>query len=199
MSVEFAQSQTRENLMRAFAGESQARNRYTFAAGVAKKNQLYVVESVFTFTADQERAHAKVFYDMLKPVSGTDIHVDGSYPVGIFDNVLDYLRTAQQNELHEFEDAYPSFAKIAHEEGFEDIANTFQMIAAVEKTHSDRFGQFAELLSQNKLFVADAQVKWMCLNCGHIEDATAAPAQCPVCQHNQGYFIRLELAPWSKS
>ena len=115
MSADFAQSETRLNLMRAFAGESQARNRYTFAAGLARRKNLYVLESVFTFTADQERAHAKVFYN---------------------------------------------------------------------------------LLEQDKLFVSDVQVKWMCLNCGQIIDATMAPAVCPVCKHPQGYFIRWEMAPF---
>jgi rubrerythrin len=198
VSIDFAQSKTRENLMRAFAGESQARNRYTFAAGYAKKNQLYVVESVFLFTAEQERAHAKVFYDQLKPFTGSEIAVDGSYPVGIFDNVADYLKDAKKNELHEFQDAYPGFGKIAREEGFEEIATLFGQIAGVEKTHSDRFDQLAELMEQNQLFVASTQIKWMCLNCGYVADAAAAPMQCPVCQHPQGYFIRLELAPWTK-
>ncbi|MBP1737524.1 MAG: rubrerythrin family protein [Oscillospiraceae bacterium] len=198
MSVDFTQSKTRENLMRAFAGESQARNRYTFAASFAKKNQLHVIESVFLFTAEQERSHAKVFYDQLKPFSGSEIQVDGSYPVSLFETVSDYLRDAEKNEAHEFQDAYPGFGRIAREEGFESIARIFEQIADVENTHSIRFRQLAELVEQNKLFVADAQVQWMCLNCGHIENAVAAPETCPVCQHPKGYFVRLELAPWTQ-
>ena len=170
MSADFAPSETRLNLMRAFAGESQARNRYTFAAGLARRKNLYVLESVFTFTADQERAHAKVFYNLLEQVSG-------------------------QN-LQEWDHDYAGFSRTAQEEGFPEIAHIFSMIAGIEKTHGDRFGKFAELLEQDKLFVSDVQVKWMCLNCGQIIDATMAPAVCPVCKHPQGYFIRWEMAPF---
>ena len=196
MSIEFAQSETKKNLMRAFAGESQARNRYTFAAGLAKQQNLYVLESIFTFTADQEQAHAKVFYDYLTPAAGENIRVDGNYPVNISPDLLTLLRAAQHNEYQEHEVEYSNFGKIAREEGFEEIAKIFEMIADVEKTHGDRFGRFADLLEQEKLFVADAQVQWMCLNCGQIVNATRAPAVCPVCKYPQGYFIRLELAPF---
>ena len=195
MSADFAQSETRLNLMRAFAGESQARNRYTFAAGLARRKNLYVLESVFTFTADQERAHAKVFYNLLKQVSGQNLQVDGTYPVELFPDILDHLRSAQHNEYQEWDHDYAGFSRTAQEEGFQEIAHIFSMIAGIEKTHGDRFGKFAELLEQDKLFVSDVQVKWMCLNCGQIIDATMAPAVCPVCKHPQGYFIRWEMAP----
>lgn len=190
------QSETRLNLMRAFAGESQARNRYTFAAGLARRKNLYVLESVFTFTADQERAHAKVFYNLLEQVSGQNLQVDGTYPVELFPDILDHLRSAQHNEYQEWDHDYAGFSRTAQEEGFPEIAHIFSMIAGIEKTHGDRFGKFAELLEQDKLFVSDVQVKWMCLNCGQIIDATMAPAVCPVCKHPQGYFIRWEMAPF---
>ena len=196
MSVAFDQSQTRLNLMRAFAGESQARNRYTFAAGLARKKNLYVLESVFTFTADQEKAHAKVFYNLLEQVSGQSLQVDGTYPVELFPDILDHLRSAQHNEYQEYSHDYAGFAKTAREEGFPEIAHIFTMIAGIEKIHGDRFGQFAQLMEQDRLFVSDAEVKWMCLNCGHVFTGTEAPRLCPVCQHDQGYFIRLELAPY---
>lgn len=196
MSVDFSKSETRLNLMRAFAGESQARNRYTFAAGVARKKGLQVVEGVFTFTADQERAHAKVFYDHLAPLSGENLVVDGGYPVDIFTEMKDYLRAAQHNEYEEHDDVYAHFGQIAEEEGFAEIAHTFRMIAAIEKTHGDRFGQFAELLEGDRLFAEDRPVKWMCLNCGEIIETERAPAMCPVCKHGQGYFIRLDMAPF---
>ena len=183
MSADFAQSETRLNLMRAFAGESQARNRYTFAAGLARRKNLYVLESVFTFTADQERAHAKVFYNLLEQVSGQNLQVDGTYPVELFPDILDHLRSAQHNEYQEWDHDYAGFSRTAQEEGFPEIAHIFSMIAGIEKTHGDRFGKFAELLEQDKLFVSDVQVKWMCLNCGQIIDATMAPAVCPVCYH----------------
>ena len=166
MSADFAQSETRLNLMRAFAGESQARNRYTFAAGLARRKNLYVLESVFTFTADQERAHAKVFYNLLEQVSGQNLQVDGTYPVELFPDILDHLRSAQHNEYQEWDHDYAGFSRTAQEEGFPEIAHIFSMIAGIEKTHGDRFGKFAELLEQDKLFVSDVQVKWMCLNCG---------------------------------
>ena len=196
MSISFEQSETRLNLMRAFAGESQARNRYTFAASLAKKKNLYVVEQVFTFTADQERAHAKVFYNLLQKVNGQNLKVDGTYPVELYTDITQHLRSAQHNEYQEWEHDYAGFAKIADEEGFEDVSHIFGMIAGVEKTHGDRFGKFAELMEQDKLFVSDVQVKWMCLNCGQIIDATMAPAVCPICKHPQGYFIRWEMAPF---
>ena len=189
-------SKTLENLMAAFAGESQARNRYTFAAGLAKKKNLQVIEGIFTFTANQERAHAKVFYNLLQSVSGENLRIDGTYPVELYPELLQHLRSAQHNEYQEWDHDYKGFAKAAKEEGFEEISHTFSMISEIEKTHGDRFGRFADLLEQGKLFVSDVEVKWMCLNCGQIIDATMAPAVCPVCKHPQGYFIRWELAPF---
>lgn len=196
MSIAFEQSETRLNLLRAFAGESQARNRYTFAAGLAKKKNLQVIEGIFTFTANQERAHAKVFYNLLQSVSGENLRIDGTYPVELYPELLQHLRSAQHNEYQEWDHDYKGFAKAAKEEWFEEISHTFSMISEIEKTHGDRFGRFADLLEQGKLFVSDVEVKWMCLNCGQIIDATMAPAVCPVCKHPQGYFIRWELAPF---
>ena len=196
MSIAFEQSETRLNLLRAFAGESQARNRYSFAAGLAKKKNLQVIEGIFTFTANQERAHAKVFYNLLQSVSGENLRIDGTYPVELYPELLQHLRSAQHNEYQEWDHDYKGFAKAAKEEGFEEISHTFSMISEIEKTHGDRFGRFADLLEQGKLFVSDVEVKWMCLNCGQIIDATMAPAVCPVCKHPQGYFIRWELAPF---
>ena len=114
---------SRLNLMRAFAGESQARNRYTFAAGLARRKNLYVLESVFTFTADQERAHAKVFYNLLEQVSGQNLQVDGTYPVELFPDILDHLRSAQHNEYQEWDHDYAGFSRTAQEEGFPEIAH----------------------------------------------------------------------------
>jgi len=193
----FLHSQTRENLMRAFAGESQARNRYTIAAGVANKAGLAVLQGVFLFTADQERVHAKQFYSALEDCAGQTVKVDGTYPVDIYSGLLDYLRAAQHNEYQEWEHDYDHFAKTAMAEGFPLVGKLFENIARVEKTHGDRFGRFADLLEKNQLFFADTEVQWMCLHCGFVDTATAAPAHCPVCRHPQGYFVRVELAPWS--
>lgn len=197
MSVSFENSETRLNLMRAFAGESQARNRYTYAAGLAKRKGLEVLEQVFLFTADQEKAHGKVFYDLLKPLSGKNLLVDGSYPVELYSDMLDHLKAAAHNENEEHDTVYSSFSRIAAQEGFDAIAHTFTMIAGVEKTHAQRFERFAKLVEEEKLFVSDVETGWMCLNCGQIIHSTAAPAVCPICKHGQGFFIRLELAPFT--
>lgn len=198
MSVSFEQSETRLNLMRAFAGESQARNRYTFTAGLAKQKGLEVLQRVFLFTADQEKEHAEVFYKFLEPLAGQTLHVDGGYPVDLYNDMLDNLKAAAHNENEEHDTVYSSFSKIAAQEGFDAIAHTFTMIAGIEKTHAQRFEHFTKLLEENKLFVSDIETGWMCLNCGQIVHSTAAPAMCPVCKHGQGFFIRLELAPYTK-
>jgi len=198
MDTNFEKSCTKENLMRAFAGESQARNRYTFAAEKAKESKLHVIEAIFTFTAHQERAHAKVFYDFLKDEAGKNINIDGNYPVDIYDKIPELLRAAQHNEFQEYENDYKKFSETARDEGFIGISNTFNMIAEVEKTHGERFGQFADLLEQGKLFVSDFETSWICLNCGHIYKGKEVPAVCPICKHDKGFFIRLELSPYSK-
>lgn len=198
MSVSFNESKTKINLLKAFAGESQARNRYTFAADYAKKNNMYVIEAVFKFTAEQERAHAKVFYDFLKEFSGNNIEINGTYPIDIYDDVLKLLRAGQHNEYEEHDLVYKDFGDVANEEGFTNIGTAFHNIAEIEKIHGDRFGDLADLLEQNKLFVSDVKTKWMCLNCGFVFEGTAVPEKCPVCSHDKGYFIRLELAPYSK-
>lgn len=199
MAVNFNESVTKENLMRAFAGESQARNRYTIAAAEARRQNLYVIEAVFRFTADQEKEHAAVFYQHLRELSGENIHIDGSYPVDLSQDVAKLLRLAQHNEYEEHDDVYLHFAEKAREEGFQNIAGTFRLIASVEKTHGDRFALFADLLEQNRLFVSDVETAWMCLECGHIYRGTSVPAECPICHAERGYFIRLELAPFTSS
>ena len=197
MSISFENSMTKENLMRAFAGESQARNRYTMAASQAKKEGLGVIEAVFTFTANQEREHAEIFYNHLSQAAETSISIDGSYPVDISRDVARLLRFAQHNEFEEFEPVYPDFAAVANQEGFTNIGAKFNQIAKIEKTHGDRFGMFADLLEQGKLFVSDVEEEWMCLNCGYVHKSSEAPKSCPVCSHPQGYFVRLKLAPFT--
>ena len=193
---ELQNSETRENLMRAFAGESQARNRYTFAAGLCRKQQLHVLEAVFTFTANQEKEHAEIFYNHLKELDGDTIRIDGGYPVEVTNNVLQLLRRAQHNEYEEFDPVYKNFAETARKEGFSQAAASFQQIAAIEQTHGNRFRYYADLLENDQLFVSDVKCAWMCLNCGHIQEGLQAPKSCPVCQHDQGFFIRLELTPY---
>ena len=198
--MEFRESRTRENLMRAFAGESQARNRYTFAAAAARSAGLHWVERVFRLTADQEKEHAELFIAHLAQCEGENIHIDGSYPVENGAWTPDrLLRSAQHNEYEEANTIYPSFAAVAREEGFLAVASTFEMIAAIEKTHGDRFGLLARRAEESRLFTAQEEGPWLCLNCGHVHYGTQAPPICPVCKHAQGYFVRIEgteiLAP----
>ncbi len=197
MAILFKDSETKDNLMRAFAGESQARNRYVFAASQAKKNGLHVVHAVFAFTASQEQEHAEIFYRHLAELAGGSISVDGSYPVDISDDMARLLRMAQHNEYEEHDPIYKAFGEKARAEGFPQAAASFLQIAEIEKMHGDRFGKFAKLMEEGKLFVSDAEEEWMCLSCGHVYRGTKAPAACPVCRHDQGYFVRLALAPYS--
>lgn len=197
MAVDFRSSETKDNLMRAFAGESQARNRYTFGAAQAREQKQEVIARVFLFTAEQEREHAEIFYQHLKELTGENIHIDGRYPVDLSENLAVLLRMAQHNEYEEHDDVYKHFGDKAKEEGFENVARSFHMIAEIEKTHGDRFGRFAEWLEQNKLYVSDIRTGWICLNCGYICETVEAPEKCPVCEHERGYFIRLACAPFS--
>ena len=196
MAIDFKESRTRENLMRAFAGESQARNRYTIAAATAKEQKIFAVSQIFLFTADQERAHAEVFYHLLKSLSGTTIHIDGGYPVDNFENVTELLKAARHNEMGEFEDVYPAFGEVAREEGFMQAAAAFHQIAEIEKIHGNRFGKLAELLETNHYYESETEQEWMCLNCGHIYRGKRVPEVCPVCRHDKGYFIPASLAPY---
>ncbi|MCI9337564.1 MAG: rubrerythrin family protein [Lachnospiraceae bacterium] len=196
--VNFSDSITKDNLMRAFAGESQARNRYTFAASQAKKNGLYVISAVFGFTASQEKEHAEIFYNHLKEMAGSTIHVDGGYPVDLFDNVGELLDKAQHNEYEEHDPVYRAFGETAKKEGFDQIAFSFFQIAEIEKIHGDRFGKFAKLLKEGKLFVSDVEEEWICLNCGYVFKGRKVPEACPVCRHDKGYFIRFELSPFGR-
>lgn len=196
MGVSFQQSETCKNLMRAFAGESQARNRYTMAAEQAKQQQLEVISQIFLYTADQERAHAKVFYDLLGEMAGETIDIEGSFPVDISEDIPSLLRSAQHNEHEEESFDYPAFAAAADKEGYKAISRIFEMIAQVEGDHAKRFGQLADMMEQNKLFVSNVETGWICLNCGTKVTSAMAPAQCPVCKHDRGWFVRVEYSPW---
>lgn len=196
--MELCQSTTKENLLRAFAGESQARNRYDFAAQACKEKKLYVLEALFKYTAGQEKEHAEIFYNHLVKGGCENVTITANYPVDLTQEPLKLLELAQQHELDEFGDIYPAFAEKAKEEGFAEIARHFSQIAEIEKVHAQRFERFAKYLQDNKLFVSDVETGWMCLNCGHVLSGKQAPAKCPVCSHDQGYFIRLELSPYER-
>lgn len=190
----FAQSETARNLMRAFAGESQARNRYTIAAYTASESKQYLLSELFRFTANQEKEHAVILWNMLAALSGQNIQIEGGYPVETSNDLQVLLQSAVHNEEEEAKIVYPEFAKTAAEEGYLQQADLFTHLAAIERTHSDRFKRFADLLSQSKLFSGGVQ-GWLCLNCGYIHEGESAPQTCPVCSHPQGYFIRSDLSP----
>ena len=194
--MNLSESTTLRNLMRAFAGESQARTRYTLAAGIAQKSGLAVLEGVFRFTADQELVHAKQFYQQLSELGGQTIRVDGTYPVDIYADLLQYLRAAQHNEFQEFEHDYQHFARTAMEEGFPLVGKLFENIANVEQTHGQRFGKFADWMERGELFCSKVETQWTCLHCGYVVTSTMAPNACAVCRHPQGFFVRVELSPW---
>lgn len=194
--MELKDSVTKDNLMRAFAGESQARNRYTFAAELAKENNLYVIKKVFDLTASQEMEHAEVFYNFLKELEGQEISLDSaSYPVNTSEDVQQQLLDALHNETKEADEVYREFGDVALDEGFNHIAGKFYMIADIEKAHAMRFEKFYEWMKSGNLFSETTQVGWMCLHCGYIVEATNAPQNCPVCDSDQGYFVRLNMSP----
>lgn len=196
MAICFKESKTKENLMKAFAGESQARNRYTFAAEEARKQKLYSVADIFEFTAEQERAHAERYYELLKEEAGENIEICGAFPVDQYENIVMLLEAAKHNEFEEYEDVYQNFGDIAKEEGFLEIASAFYQTAEVEKVHGERFGTVARMLTDGTYFESPEEEKWMCTNCGYIHTGKRAPSVCPLCRHDRGYFIPLSLAPY---
>ena len=183
-------TETHKNLMRAFAGESQARNRYTFYAGIAQKQGYPLVADVFNYTAEQERMHGKIFFEYLaEEFNGEEIEIDAAYPVDLYqENTVKNLLASVAAESHEHEQVYPTFARVAKEEGFNQIAATFNMIAKIEETHSQRFAAIAKDMQNDTLFTKPTPVAWHCEVCGHIHYGVAAPAICPVCKHAKGYF-----------
>lgn len=196
MSNQLKNSKTKVNLMKAFAGESQARNRYTFAAGEARKQGLFAISEIFLFTAEQERAHARRFYGLLQDVAGETIEICSGFPVDLQPTVEELLYAAKHNEYEEAEDVYLAFAEDAKEEGFLEASSAFLQIAKIEKIHGDRFGAMADMLKDGCYFQKPEGGEWMCLNCGHIHSGMLVPEVCPVCRHEKGFFIPAEYAPY---
>lgn len=196
MGIQFQNSQTKINLMKAFAGESQARNRYTFAAEEAREQGMYAISDIFLFTADQERAHADRFYDLLKSLSGDTVDICGSFPIDKQDTLEGLLDAATHNEYEEADDVYVEFAQTAKEEGFLEVASAFLQIAKIEEIHGDRFARISGMLKDGTYFETEEGGKWMCLNCGNIHTGKKLPGVCPVCRREKGYFIPIELAPY---
>ena len=186
--MDFKTSKTRTSLINAFAGESQARNRYTFFASEARKAGYEQVSAIFTDTAENEKEHAKLFYKLILEQGGEDmITVTESYPV-VLGNTLTNLASAIAGEKEEWEKAYPGIAQIAREEGYPRIAAIFQQVAEAEKSHQERFARLKANIETGRVFKRDRKVFWRCRNCGRVIEGEQAPQSCPTCQHPQAYF-----------
>jgi rubrerythrin len=178
-------SKTEKNLLIAFAGESQARNKYTFWASAAKKDGFVQISNIFTETAAQEKEHAERLFKFLE---GGDLTIEASFPAGVIGKTSDNLAAAAAGEDHEWQTMYPDFAKIAKDEGFDVIAAVFTNIAVAEKQHAERFRQLKKNVDTGRVFKREEKVLWRCLNCGYIHEGTEAPKACPACAHPQDYF-----------
>ncbi len=176
---------TEKNLLAAFAGESQARNRYTYFASVAKKEGYEQIASIFQETADNEKEHAKRFFKLLE---GGEVEIQASYPAGIIGNTAQNLKAAADGELLEWGTIYKNAAQVAREEGFAQVALQFEEIAKVEMHHEARYRKLLENIEKDRVFKKDQKVTWQCRNCGYILEGKEAPNKCPACEHPQAYF-----------
>lgn len=184
--MELKGSKTEQALLAAFAGESQARNRYTFFASVAKKAGFEQISAIYTETAINEKEHAELFF---KYLTGGNATITATYPAGIIGTVAQNLLASANGEKEEWGKLYPDFAKIADSEGFKDIANTFRLVAKVEAYHERRFRKLLANVENNTVFTKPEKVAWKCSNCGNVMEGLAgAPQECPVCKHPQAYF-----------
>ena len=178
-------TRTEKNLLASFAGESQARNRYTFFASKAKKEGYEQISAIFTETAGNEKEHAEVFFKYLE---GGDVEITASYPAGVIGDTLANLKAAADGEKMEWSTLYPEFAKVAREEGFEDVAVSFTEIGEVEEFHEARYRKLAANVANGEVFKRPATVKWHCTNCGYVHEGPEAPEECPACKHPQAYY-----------
>ena len=178
-------TQTEKNLLTAFAGEAQARNRYTFFASKAKKEGYEQIAAIFTETAGNEKEHAEVFFKYLE---GGDVEITAAYPAGIIGDTLANLKAAADGEKMEWSSIYPEFARVAKEEGFEDVAVSFTEIGEVEEFHEGRYRKLAANVANGEVFKRPATVKWHCTNCGYVHEGPEAPEECPACKHPQAYY-----------
>ena len=178
-------SKTEKNLLAAFAGESQAKNRYTFFAKVAKKEGYEQISEIFLETAINEERHAKSFFEFL---TGGMVEITASYPAGVIGTTIENLKASAEGEHEEWTDLYINSAKIAREEGFNDIAIQFEMIAKVEQKHEERFLKLLDNIKNNNVFERDEELEWKCRKCGYIHKGKKAPNKCPACKHPQSYF-----------
>jgi rubrerythrin len=178
-------TKTEKNLLASFAGESQARNRYTFFASAAKKEGYEQISRIFLETAGNEKEHAEVFFKYLE---GGDVEITASYPAGVIGDTRSNLAAAAAGENMEWTTLYSEAAKVAQEEGFPEVARSFEQISKVEKFHESRYRKLAANLANGEVFKKKAKVKWHCLNCGYIHEGEEAPKECPACKHPQAYY-----------
>lgn len=178
-------TQTEKNLLAAFAGESQARNRYTYYASTAKKEGLVQISDIFTETANQEKEHAKRLFKLLE---GGEVEITGAFPAGTINSTTENLKAAAAGENYEHTEMYPGFAKIAEEEGFGNIAEIFRAIAVAEKQHEKRYLDLAANIDAGRVFKREANQVWRCRNCGYLFEGNEAPQICPACDHPQAHF-----------
>jgi len=178
-------SKTERNLLTAFAGESQARNRYTFFASAAKNEGLQQISTIFEETANQEKEHAKRLFKFLE---GGEVEVTASFPAGVIGSTLENLKESAAGEHHEHTEMYPGFAKVAREEGFQQVAKVFEAIAVAEKQHEKRYNDLAANIEAGTVFKREKKVVWRCRNCGYLHEGTEAPEVCAACAHAQAHF-----------
>ncbi len=178
-------TKTEKNILTAFAGESQARNRYTFFASKAKKEGYVQISRTFEETANQEKEHAKRLFKFLE---GGDVEIMAAFPAGVIGTTEENLLAAAQGEDHEWQEMYPEFAQVANEEGFPEIAAVMLNIAVAEKQHAKKYKGLRDNILNKKVFKKDQKVRWVCLNCGFVHEGDSAPEKCPACAHEQGYF-----------
>jgi len=181
-------TKTEKNLLTAFSGESQARNRYTYFASQAKKEGYVQISDIFSETADQEKEHAKRLFKFLE---GGEVEVTAAFPAGVIGTTLENLKESAAGENYEHTEMYPGFAATARKEGFNAIASVFEAIAVAEKQHEKRYNDLAGNIEADRVFKKDAEVVWRCLNCGYLHMGKEAPEVCPACAHPQAYFEQL--------
>ncbi|MDD1679254.1 MAG: rubrerythrin family protein [Methanomicrobiales archaeon] len=179
-------SQTEKNLLAAFAGESQARTRYSFFSSVAKKEGYEQIAGIFLETSDNEKEHAKLFFAHL--LTGAPVEITASYPAGLIGTTAANLRAAAAGERLEWGTLYPGFGEVAEKEGFSEVANTFRQVAKVEACHERRYLKMLSNLTVDRVFEKDSVIRWKCRNCGYVHTSKGAPVQCPVCHHPRSYF-----------
>ena len=178
-------TKTEQNLLKAFAGESQARNRYTYFASAARKEGFEQIANIFIETAENEKEHAKIFFKYLE---GGEVEITAAYPAGVIGGAKNNLEAAAAGENMEWTTLYADFAKVAEKEGFPEVARSFEQISKVEKFHESRYRKLIKNIENNEVFKKKTTVKWHCINCGYVYEGNDAPQECPACKHPQAYY-----------